>query len=217
LKGISRVILANITKKCPSKSDKKAQKAGCLVLQFPPWIEDFWEKHPALLLGIAAAVGCSPPLAWLASMAIFLPLFFGSGRMRLQCGAAIAIATLFAYSCHSLYTFPEAPGDGISGSGEFTIHSVSVTETFGKKFRLRGVLSHFTDDSGQVIGKRIPCTVLVPYRPNRPPANTIYMINGTLRSSPGGYYRFIPKKMLSGNPSPKLLILPIGGTKQKKK
>jgi len=162
-------------------------------------IKGFWQKHPALLYGIAAALGCgiglgSALFVAIPALALFSPIFFGSPSLKKRLCLAALVMGSFALYCSAHYTFPTLTEEGVSGWGRLEISSINKTEQFGPKWRYRGTLKQFKTTAGKIIALNIPCALLLPANKERPQADHTFDIHGVLKATPYGTYRLIPTK-----------------------
>lgn len=129
----------------------------------------FWNKHPALLYGLAALFGA---LFALQSPLAILPFFFLLDKRHVL-KATLVFLFAIAYIYHT-YAFPPS---GASVAGQFHIHSMRENKGFSKGWNYRGVLK--TKEG------RLCCTL---HSKTRYPANRAYTITGKAYSQGGCFY-----------------------------
>lgn len=138
----------------------------------------FWQKHPALALGITVFFGALAffehsywaALLWLAYLFFLFPL---KGVIH-----SLLLASIFLFSC---FMFSNLPAPGL-GRAVFSIHSMQPhSSPFHKGWLYRGTLCAFQSTSGQW-ALRLPCSAVYSGDPGlRPKANCDYVLNGQLR------------------------------------
>lgn len=155
-------------------------------------IQRFWQQHPALLYGIAVLLGISTalyahPLLALPTACLLLPLLFCRAQWLRALLACALMLSAFGY-VQMTYQFPTLPAEGVTGSAEIEISSLSsVTTHFGKRWVYRGNIRSF--DAGDIKGRNIPFTLsLSQVDIIRPPANKNYVVQGQLKELSTGYY-----------------------------
>lgn len=146
----------------------------------------FWQRHPALLYGIALFLGTYSALRFsfallVPNFLLFTPLLFCSRRLALS--LLIFFAGIFAVRVG--YVFPES--QEIQGIGHFKIASVQkVKNHFSYSWVYKGSLLSFTDESKNLIAKNIPCIAVLNEKiPSRPSADGDYFISCTLVKNTG--------------------------------
>lgn len=166
----------------------------------------FWEKHPALLLGILLLLGTAfffnhHPVNLLVLSALLFP--FAKQRQLWK-------KTLFFFSIFFLswvsasYRVPlvELAQPKIEGTAQFAISSVKNYQSpFHRSLTYKGELLSFQSEHGE-IKKKIPCQIYLPISTKHPKADCNYMLTGTLVQKGEGQFVFKPKKNSQWNPIP---------------
>ena len=133
----------------------------------------FWERCPALSLGISALIGvfCFLENSWWVALLWISYLFLLSLRQGL-----FHIAALLLFAIYPALLFYHPPPCEKEGNALFSIHSMHKNEAaFQTSWIYRGDLRAFENWSGVV-----PCTIS--YRGNSPPsADSDYLVRGRLK------------------------------------
>ncbi len=171
------------------------------------FIDAFWRRHPALLLGSAVLLGCGSSLGWHHNWFFFVPflilwgpLLFASflsyplaGRIILAFFIACAAS---AYSS-TRYEFPSINSEGIKGTALLKLSSLSSNQFhFGRYWIYKGIIPRFDpDETNEPCLHNIACSVSIPNKPEvvRPSADQAYQIHGTLKQTSNGY-SLVPDK-----------------------
>jgi len=167
-------------------------------------IQRFWQKHPALLYGVAALVGVSFALTHKLIFLLILfvlvsPLFYGRTRQLLL---AMAVSLSFFGYTSARYHFIEISREetSIFGQGHVALESIASKSThFGKRWVYKGVLRSFQSDASDkenIERVNLPCTISLAQSDDilRPPADSDYLIYGRLKELASGYYALVPIK-----------------------
>ena len=89
------------------------------------------------------------------------------------------VATFFY--AKALYSFPELGEEKITGTGIFSVDSVSIqTSPFHRSLLYQGTLKSFTASNGRRILEKIPCRIYLPLKKKRPLASSELVVTGTL-------------------------------------
>lgn len=165
--------------------------------------ERFWQQCPALLYGIALALGCayalgSPLEASFVWLALLTPLLcrppFSSKQFIWRLASAALLCACTAGWVHQAYALPSLPSAGIKGQAVVAISSIAnQAHPFGARWIYRGTLLHFIQEGREQPApflKNVPLTVSLPDQQDvlRPPATSSYLITGALKATQAGNY-----------------------------
>lgn len=164
---------------------------------------EFWRKTPALLYGLVFTLGCYAALGWHWSLIIpmflvFAPIFVTKDR-TLQFRLAIALVLMSIAIVHvkSTIKFPSLPDSKtIQGTAIVDIENLTeITKHYGQRWLYQGKIKSFIPtDSPNSIAYNIPVSINIAQNVTRPPANTSYVIKGTLRETAPHQYALQPFK-----------------------
>lgn len=121
-------------------------------------------RYPALFYGLYVLLGAAFALAphWSYTIPSFLFLLYAKGWKQ-KLTSLLLLGSMFTYTLH-IYSFPELGEEKVSGSGIFSVDSVSLQSSpFTRSYVYKGMLSSFETDAGK-IWKRIPCRIYLPLR-----------------------------------------------------
>lgn len=150
-------------------------------------MEFFWQKHPALLYGLAFLLGCGWGLN--GSYLLIIPtitLLFAYSNFLRHAVALLILLTALLY-VKWVYVLPEVGMENFSGKGLFTIESLSFKKThFGTFWVYKGSFRQFENY------RNIPIAISIPNKPEstRPLADHAYWIQGTLSCPSSFHYHF---------------------------
>ena len=144
----------------------------------------FWDRHPALLIGLHLTIGAALFFCW--NIAYFFLLFCVWAPLLLErrgrhktCTALLLLLASYFYS-HFLYSHAVPPKAKCTGKGHFSIHSLKVgTSPFHRSFVYSGLLHEFVTKEGKTIS-HLPCKIFLPLEAKRPSADRDYLIEGVL-------------------------------------
>jgi competence protein ComEC len=162
----------------------------------------FWDKHPALLLGLSLLLGSA--FAFKSSISLGIPL----GLLCLTAPSKkVFCATFLLFICGLFLSLHRCPKvllnqEKVPGEGIFHIKQVKYySSPFNRSLLYKGTLRHFQGEDGTTY-KDLPCNIYLPPFGKRPPANADYRIQGTLCQK--GDYAFVlkPKKQTQWIPIP---------------
>ena len=164
----------------------------------------FWRSHPALLYALSVLIGLHAALHW--SVLLLIPLialegplllawFSTSERLRSRLLISLMLLVSVFFYVQSAYRYPNLPDEGVSGIAHIKISSVnSVRTAFNQAWIYKGTLHSFLPEEGdESIAKDIPFSVRVAIKDMimRPPANSDYLVDATLKLSETGQYILI--------------------------
>lgn len=175
----------------------------------------FWRQHPALLYSLGVLLGLHAAFHWTPLLLIpcgitILPLaavfIFPSGdRLRSRIILFLMTTTGVFFYIKTAYLFPKLSEEGISGTAEISIKSVSSSQkAFGRVWSYCGTLGAFIPDqpvisevdSGRInpiqssIAYGVPYHLQLPENAKviRPKANRRYRFRARLKMADGGHY-----------------------------
>jgi competence protein ComEC len=179
--------------------------APCLRFTFKTLIAWFWTQYPAFLYGIASLIGFQAAFDWKFPYIPFVVLIWAPlvafrflDRLtifRLIASLLILLAT-FSYG-KVYYQTPSLPPKGVDGVAHLSFSSLSASKThFAPAWIYQGTLFFFKpDDPSFSEAKNVPYRLILSQTsPNRPIANSDYVVRGTLKKSPNGGFTFKVKK-----------------------
>jgi competence protein ComEC len=161
------------------------------------YLGDFWENHPALLIGILSVLGTASALAWhpiyiAVLLSLFLP-YFWKRRLNSICLYALAAGCLAYASTYWRIPSIHLPQEAIVGEGVFRIEHFSVTSSpFNRSLCYKGVLKSFRNKEG-VLYQNLPCSIFHPLK-SPPNADRDYLIEGKLSQKKEHVFCLKPKK-----------------------
>ena len=167
----------------------------------------FWEKHPALWIGLSLLLGTSyafNPLPLFVAIWGVLALCVQNKRAVLWGLLACSGAYIGATLRHPTTLLAQ---EKVSGKGRFHITEVKpYSSPFNHSILYKGTLLYFEEETGNCYNK-LPCALYLPMNGSHPVANTDYEIQGTL--SQKGPYAFVlkPEKNRTWEPLPSFLNL----------
>jgi competence protein ComEC len=148
--------------------------------------DSFFRKAPALLYGLALYLGFSLGLGQTEPLVFAAPLFVLAQKRRLALILLILAAAGFA---QVYYQFPKK--DSTDGTAHITISSLKpYNGNFSQGVIYSGSVK-WMFQSGEVVAKNIPVTLKSSHRH---PADSDYLVRGTLKKNQFGSYSFFPKK-----------------------
>lgn len=154
--------------------------------------ESLWRGSPALLYGLTALLACAA--AYRFTPPLLFPLALLACFARLYCTLFFGAVYLFAAYC---YHSPLLPPNGAFGEAKVRLEQVALNQTKFKNYWLyKGKLLSFQTGAGPFDFTRSQCFIKVPVKPNenRPPADQICLIKGSLTETARGRYSLTPKK-----------------------
>lgn len=169
----------------------------------------FWRKHPALLYGLSALLGCYAALSWNLALLIPLALLFSPlvFQFQQQTGPLLGRLFLGLLCCLSAFlyvstvcSFPSLPEEGISGMAYININSLTHIKThIGKQWTYKGTILEFqpeTQMNSLSSLKNLPYKLTIPDVPElkRPLADKSYQVHAKLKESSPGTYILTVKK-----------------------
>ncbi len=140
----------------------------------------FWERSPALLLGLALLLGIA---ASLSSPLLFTAIFLFLALSAQKKCMVLIVSCLFAFGY--LSTPLRCPtttlsSEKIEGTALFAIDSLQIhASPFSQSLVYRGTLKEFTTADGTIY-RNLSCALFHPKTKQFPPANSRYHITGTL-------------------------------------
>ncbi len=155
----------------------------------------FWQKHPALLLGLtlllATAAALEPNLIYF----LILTLLLYPGLKDWKKTTFVLSAFLLALTSASYRTSShELPSPKIQGEATFEISTLKNYQSpFHRSLAYKGKLLNFTSDTGETYSD-IPCQIYHPFSSRRPIASCDYRLVGTLEQKGPGHFVFKPQK-----------------------
>lgn len=170
-------------------------------------IDKFWNRHPALLYALSIGFGAASSFQWQWIYLLPLGLLFGpalfyfkewTSRLNIRLALAFILMVMSGLYIYGSYLFPEKTDNKAEYRAEFSIETLSLSSNyFGKQWTYKGTLKRVYDmESGRLAGKNIPCLINLPYNKNslRPRADKEYILQGKLKISEEGSYRFVVSK-----------------------
>lgn len=154
----------------------------------------FWQKHPALLIGISLLMGSACCLGFqmyylTVLSALFLPL---TKNWKLF---FFALMTCLIGFLSILFRYPEVTlsSNPISGAGTFKPQSIkTVSSPFYRSLLYQGTLVDFA--TKEHVYRKLPCSIYLPIYGKRPPCDAIYRIEGSLQQKSPHLFVLKPKK-----------------------
>jgi competence protein ComEC len=164
----------------------------------------FWEKHPALFLGLAFLLGAATALSFHWLFILFFAFFSCFASRKQLIIALLCFAGIFSIATwHTSKPTPSA--ESLSGTGIFHIEQVSIRSSFFQRSILyKGTLVQFDAVTGEHYTD-LPCHIYLPYFGQRPPADTDYAITGRLLKKSGRYFQLKPDKNKPWQSLPRLM------------
>lgn len=139
----------------------------------------FWEKNPALFLGLSLLLGSAfsfrhhPLLALL-----FAALYFSQRKKNFLYLCTFCFVTAFFYA---EFSCPQVtlPHEKIKGKGVFHVEEIKVhTSPFHRSLLYRGTLKQFETEEGSF--SHLPCSIYLPLYGKQPQGGTDFEIEGIL-------------------------------------
>ena len=151
-------------------------------------MKNIWSSAPALFYGILFLLGTIFSLSFHFAYFIPLVLCLYFNRQKLLLGL---IACLGGFALASLsYTLPTLKEDGIEGTGNFKVESISYSHSpFQKSIVFKGLLHEFSSEKG--LFKNIPCRIYFREHQPRPLGSTDLQVVGRL--IPKGHHHYVLK------------------------
>jgi|SRR5579862_4812945 len=161
------------------------------------YLEDFWENHPALLIGILSVLGTASALVWHpVYIAVFLSLllpYFRKQRLNSICLCALAAGGLAYASSYWRIPSMHLPQEAIVGEGVFHIEHFSlISSPFNRSLCYKGILKSFRSKEG-VLYHNLPCSIFHPLK-SPPSADRDYLIEGKLSQKKEQLFCLKPQK-----------------------
>ena len=159
---------------------------------------DFWQKTPALLVGLCVLLGTASSLAWHPLYLLFLICIlcpFIAKRTFPFPFFCAAILCLFAgASTHMRISRVKLPEDKVQGTGQFHIDNLSILSSpFNRSYYYKGMLKSFSTEDGKTYSN-LPCGIFLPLKKKTPSADSDYIIEGTLLQKKEHQFCLKPKK-----------------------
>ncbi len=175
-------------------------------MEIPSPLITFWEKYPALLLGILLLLGTAfsfnhHPVNLLVLSALLFPF---AKRRQLWKKTLLFLSIFFLSWTSASHRDPlvQLAQPKIEGTAQFAISSVKNYQSpFHRSLVYKGKLLCFQSEHGE-IKKGIPCQVYLPISTNHPKADCNYTLTGTLVQKGMRQFVFKPKKNSPWNPIP---------------
>ncbi|MDQ5956551.1 MAG: ComEC/Rec2 family competence protein [Candidatus Rhabdochlamydia sp.] len=155
---------------------------------------NFWQKHPALLIGISLLMGSACCLSFqlyylVVLAALILPI---TKNLKLFCLATITILIGFA---SILFRYPEVTlsSEKVLGLGSFKPQSIKmVSSPFYRSLLYQGTLINF--QTKEQTYHNLPCSIYLPIYGKRPICNAIYEIEGQFQQQSSRFFVLKPTK-----------------------
>ncbi len=163
-------------------------------------IVTFFEKNPALFLGLSLLLGTAAAFHfhWL-----LLILFAALCVLRQSKNWALAALLCFFgayFSSPIRYPKITLPQEKIAGKGVFHIDQIKVQSSpFHRSLLYKGTLKRFESGDGTIY-KDLPCNIYLPLFGKRPPGNADYIIAGHLIQKDEYAFVLKPEKKKSWDP-----------------
>ena len=163
----------------------------------------FWQKQPALLIGLHLLIATAAAIEWnwvyLIPLALFWTPLFRDGYQKIFLGQLIgAICLGGVIFFHAKINLPqETPKqEQIEGLAYFSPDTVQIQQSpFQRSYAYKGIVRHFEGLNGETFSS-LPCQIFLPLNAKRPSADVDYLIIGKLCKSPHGFH-FKPQKKLA--------------------
>lgn len=155
---------------------------------------NFWQKYPALLIGISLLIGSACCLGFQLYYLVVLAtlLLTTSKNLKLFCLTTIAILIGFVLI---LFRYPEITllSEKTSGVGRFKPQSIKmVSSPFYRSLLYQGTLIDF--QTKEQTYHNIPCSIYLPIYGKRPICDAIYEIEGNLQQKSPRLFVLKPTK-----------------------
>lgn len=155
---------------------------------------NFWQKHPALLIGISLLMGSACCLGFQLYYLVVLAalILTTSKNLKLFCLTTIAILIGFV---SILFRYPEVTltSEKLLGVGKFKPQSIKmVSSPFYRSLLYQGTLIDF--QTKEQTYHNIPCSIYLPIYGKRPICNAIYEIEGNLQQKSSRLFVLKPTK-----------------------
>lgn len=177
-----------------------------MSIEIPSPFISFWEKNPALLLGIVLLLGTafslnSDPVDLLVLSSLLFPF---AKRRQLWKKTLFFLLVFFLSWISASHRAPliQLAQPKIEGEAHFAISSVKNYQSpFHRSLAYKGELLAFQSEKGDTT-TRIPCQIYLPFSTNRPKADCNYTLTGTLVQKGPRQFVFKPKKNSRWTPVP---------------
>ncbi len=158
-------------------------------------LEPFWRGCPALLYGLTVLLACSA--AYHFTPVLLIPLLLLGGSIIFQAKRFLFNALLFAivyYFASLCYQAPPLQPNGVFGEARVRVEQVAWNQSkFKSSWIYKGTLLSFHTKDTDYTFPRSACTIKL-QSDNRPSADQIYLVTGTLKETSRGRYSLTPKK-----------------------
>ncbi len=184
----------------------EARRFTRLNFSIPSPFISFWEKHPALLLGIFLLIGTSfsfsTNLVDLFPASVLLWPFLKKQPNRKL--LILALSLFFLGWASASFRCPQhALNDQVlEGKAHFSISSIKQYQSpFYRSIAYQGKLLHFEGSGGESLSS-LPCQIYLPFSSKRPKANCDYEIRGRLQQKGPHHFVLKPQKKAEWVPIP---------------
>jgi competence protein ComEC len=165
----------------------------------------FWEKHPALLIGIILLIGTAfsfhhEPIELCLLLGFIVPIISQTKSWKVATFLLLIFAIGWASACYRapLITLPHPKMEGIA---RFAISAIKPHQSpFHRSLVYRGELVEFR--SGEIELRGIPCLLYLPFSKERPTGDRDYFIRGTLIQKEDRRFTLKPEKRTPWVPVP---------------
>lgn len=149
---------------------------------------NFWRSCPALLYGVAVLLSFAAAYHFTPTLLLPLALLLFTAKSRLL-PLSLVLGAAYFFAAH-YYQAPPLPANGAFGKAEFRVEQISSNQTkFQDLWMYKGTLLSFSG-----VPYRSKCYIKLPAKEERPSANYIYSIDGTLKETLRGRYTLTVKK-----------------------
>lgn len=142
---------------------------------------NFWQKHPALLIGVSLLMGSACCLDFSLYYLVILAALILPIIKNLKLFSFAMAACLIGF-LSILFRYPEItlPSEKILGAGRFKPQSIKlVSSPFYRSLLYQGTLLDFKTQKQTY--QNLPCSIYLPIYGKRPSCNAIYQIEGSLQ------------------------------------
>jgi competence protein ComEC len=168
-----------------------------------------WKENPALLIAIHLLLGAAAALHWHWIYCVVLGILWAPLVLTFKWRLLIYFSLTLTSFYYALFLYPTAslPAKKLAGTAHFKISALShYASPFSHLNLYKGTIKTFETEHHGCF-KNLPCRIYLPLSDTAYPADTDYLIQGTLIEKGPRNFHFKPAKKIPWSPLPNTFSL----------